>query len=174
MAIGPVQLLVIGFDEPDFEGEILDELTKLKEHDMLKVIDALVVYKDDDGEMVVADISNLTPDEAQEFSGKVAALIGLGIAGEEGMEAGYEAGSEMAAEQGGVHLFDEEDAWDVLDEIPNGSAAALVLIEHHWAVPLRDAVWRAGGMRLASEFVDPLDLIEIGLLEAEEAEGHTF
>jgi len=67
-------------------------------------------------------------------------------------------------------VFDDEDAWDVLEEIPNDSAAALVLIEHHWAVPLRDAVVRAGGSRLADGFISPLDLVEIGLVTAEEAE----
>ena len=67
-------------------------------------------------------------------------------------------------------MFSDEDAWDVLEDIPNDSAAALVLIEHHWAVPLRDAVVRAGGFRLADGFISPLDLVEIGLVTAEEAE----
>jgi hypothetical protein len=67
-------------------------------------------------------------------------------------------------------VFDDEDAWDVLEQIPNDSAAALVLIEHHWAVPLRDAVMRAGGYRVADGFISPLDLVEIGLVTAEEAE----
>ena len=58
----------------------------------------------------------------------------------------------------------------MLEEIPNDSAAALVLIEHHWAVPLRDAVMRAGGFRLADGIISPLDLVEIGLVSAEEAE----
>jgi hypothetical protein len=57
----------------------------------------------------------------------------------------------------------------VLEEIPNDSAAALLLIEHHWAVPLRDAIARAGGFRLADSFISPLDLVEIGLIEAEHA-----
>ena len=49
------------------------------------------------------------------------------------------------------------------------SAAALLLIEHHWAVPLRDAIARAGGFRLSDGFISPLDLVAIGLMEAEEA-----
>ena len=44
-----------------------------------------------------------------------------------------------------------------------------ILIEHHWAVPLRDAIVRAGGFRLSDGFISPLDLVEIGLLSAEEA-----
>jgi hypothetical protein len=57
----------------------------------------------------------------------------------------------------------------VLDDIPNDTAAALLLIEHHWAVPVRDAVYRAGGFRISDGFISPLDLVEIGLVTAEEA-----
>jgi hypothetical protein len=57
----------------------------------------------------------------------------------------------------------------VLEEIPNGSAAALVLLEHHWAVGLRDAVARAGGCRVSDGFISPLGLIAVGLVSAEEA-----
>jgi hypothetical protein len=63
----------------------------------------------------------------------------------------------------------DEKAWDVLEEIPNDSAAALVLLEHHWAVPLRDAIARAGGFRIRDGFISPLDLVEVGLVSAEEA-----
>jgi len=56
---------------------------------------------------------------------------------------------------------------------PIDSAAALVLIEHHWAVPLRDAIARAGGFRLSDGFISPLDLVAIGLIEAEEARNCT-
>jgi hypothetical protein len=69
-----------------------------------------------------------------------------------------------------VQVFSDEEAWDVLADIPNDSAAALVLLEHHWAVPLRDAIARAGGFRLSDGFISPLDLVEIGLLEVTEAQ----
>ena len=60
MAIGPVQLLVIGFEAPEFHGEIIAELEKLRESDTVRVIDALAVHKDADGEIAVAHLSNLT------------------------------------------------------------------------------------------------------------------
>jgi uncharacterized membrane protein len=168
MAIGPVQLIVLGFSHPNFHGEIIQELERLRESDTVRVIDALAVHKDADGEIEVAHLSNLTLDEAVELGSKVGALIGLGIEGEEGLEKGAEAGAEAAAE--GVQVFSDEQAWDVLEDIPNDSAAALLLIEHHWAVPLRDAIARAGGFRISDGFISPLDLVEIGLLEAAEAE----
>ena len=76
---------------------------------------------------------------------------------------------QTAAAEEGIEVFDDEQAWDVLEEIPEDSAAALLLIEHHWAVPLRDAIARAGGFRLADAFISPLDLVGIGLVTAAEA-----
>jgi len=167
MAIGPVQLIVLGFRNPDFHGEIIAELERLKESGTVGVIDALAVYKDADGEVEAMHLSNLSTDEAIELGSKVGALIGLGFEGEQGLEAGALAGAEAAAD--GVSVFSDDDAWDVIAEIPNDSAAALLLIEHQWAVPLRDAVVRAGGFRVSDGFISPLDLIGIGLVTAEEA-----
>jgi uncharacterized membrane protein len=167
MAIGPVQLIVLGFTHPDFHGEVIAELERLHASDTVRVIDSLVVYKDAAGELEVEHLSNLSQQEAIELGTKVGALIGLGIEGEEGMEAGAVAGAERAAAEG-VDVFGGAE-WDVLEDIPNDSAAALILLEHHWAVPLRDAIARAGGFRLSDGFISPLDLVEIGLMSAEEA-----
>jgi uncharacterized membrane protein len=169
MAIGPVQLIVLGFAHPEFHGEVIAELEKLRQSDTIRVIDALAVHKDADGEIEVAHLSNLTQEEAIELGSKVGALVGLGMDGEEGAELGAAAGAEVAADQG-VQVFDEENAWDVIEEIPNDSAAALLLIEHHWAVGLRDAVARANGFRIADGFISPFDLVAIGLLTQAEAE----
>ena len=163
MTIGPVQLIVLGFPEPNFHGEIIAELERLRESDTIRVVDALAVHKDTDGEIEVAHLSNLSDEEAIEFGTKVGALIGLEIEGEEGITAGAEAAAD------GIQVFSDDDAWDVLKEIPNGSAAALLLVEHHWAIPLRDAVTRAGGFRIGDGFISPLDLIGIGLVSAAEA-----
>jgi uncharacterized membrane protein len=168
MAIGPVQLIVLGFNHPEFHGEIIAELERLKESDTVRVIDALAVYKDANGEIAVEHLSNLSQEEAVELGTTVGALIGLGIEGEEGMAAGAAAGAEAAED--GIGVFSDEEAWDVLEDIPNDSAAALLLIEHHWAVPLRDAIARAGGFRISDGFISPLDLVEIGLMSADEAQ----
>jgi uncharacterized membrane protein len=88
-----VQLIVLGFNHPEFHGEIIAELERLKESDTVRVIDSLAVYKDAQGEVEVEHLSNLTEDEARELGSKVGALIGLGIEGDAGMEAGAEAGA---------------------------------------------------------------------------------
>jgi uncharacterized membrane protein len=167
MAIGPVQLIVIGFNHPEFHGEIITELERLHDEGTVRVIDALALHKDADGEIEVQHLSNLTRDEAIEVGSTIGALIGLGIDGEEGAAAGAVAGAEAMADGG--HVLPDEEPWDVLDEIPNDSAAALILLEHHWAVPLRDAVVRAGGFRISDGFISPLDLVDVGLHSAEEA-----
>ena len=167
MAIGPVQLIVLGFNHPEFHGQIIDELERLKASDTVAVIDSLAVYKDADGELEVEHLSNLTEDEAIELGTTIGALIGLGIEGEEGMEMGALAGAEAGAE--GLDMFSGEQ-WDVLEDIPNDSAAALILLEHRWAIPLREGIRNAGGFHLADAWIHPTDLVGIGLIAAEEAE----
>ena len=62
---------------------------------------------------------------------------------------------------------------DVIDELPEGSAAALLLLEHRWAIPVRDAIHRAGGFHVTDGWIHPLDLVEIGLLAADESQAMT-
>jgi uncharacterized membrane protein len=160
MAIGPVQMLVVGFEGPEFKGEILEELTRLKDEDIIRLIDLVVVKKDDEGNIETLHTSDLSKDEAMEFGAVAGALIGLGAEGEEGAEAGALAGAE-AMEDG--QTFDDDQVWYAADAIPNGTAAGIALIEHRWAIPLRDAIGRAGGTALADEWIHASDLIAVGL-----------
>ena len=168
MTIGPVQLLVLGFYDPQARGAIADELKRLRDNEMVRVVDALVVVKDANGETAALEGSQLTDEESAEYGALVGALVGLGAGGEEGMEAGAEAGAEEAAADG-FRVFSDEVAWDVLAEIPNGTAAALILLEHRWAIPLRNAIAGSGGFPISDGFVHAQDLVAIGMLEAEEA-----
>ena len=161
MTIGPVQMLVLGFSEPEFTGKIAAELDKLREHEFVRIVDALVVNKDDDGQITALQVSDLTSDEAMEMGAIAGALVGLG-AGD--LEAGAAAG---AAEGADGHLIPDEEAWYVADTIPNGSAAAILLLEHRWAAPFRDAIVDAGGIALADEWIHPEDLVAVGLAGAE-------
>jgi uncharacterized membrane protein len=165
MPIGPVQLLVVSFPEPDFRGEVIDELRRLRDSDIIRLIDALAVQKDLDGNLAAIQWSDLSVDEAEEFGATVGALLGLGLAGDEGMEAGAIAGAEAGADG---HVIDESQVWNVADTIEPGSAAAIALIEHIWATPLWDAIARAGGVPVSDAWVHPLDLVEIGLFASDE------
>lgn len=169
MTLGPVQLLVLGFDKPDFQGEILAEFDRLRDSDTVAMIDGLAVIKDAKGDVTVLQRSDLTEEQKAEFGAVVGALVGLGAGGLAGAEAGAVVGA-IAATAGG-EAIDADEIWDVIDEIPNDSAAAIILLEHRWAAPLRDAIRRAGGYSLSDGFVHPEDLVAIGLLAAAEAKA---
>lgn len=164
MAIGPVQMLVVGFEGPEFKGEILEELKRLKDEEIIRLIDLVVVKKDDDGNVETLHRSDLDDDEALEFGAIARALIGLGAEGEEGAEAGAEAGAAAMADG---EVFDDEQVWYAADAIPNGTAAGVALIEHRWAIPLRDAIVRAGGIPLVDEWIHAADLIAVGVAASE-------
>jgi uncharacterized membrane protein len=159
MEFGPVQLLVVGFEDGKFSGEILAELQRLSEHDVIRLVDLLFVTKSEDGELAAAETSDLSPEEAAEFGALAGALLGLGAAGEEGAEEGAALGA-AAMEDG--QAYSEEDVWYLADAIPAGSSAGIALIEHRWAIPLREAIQRAGGEALADSWVHPSDLVAAG------------
>jgi uncharacterized membrane protein len=164
--IGPVQLIVYGFDRPKFGGGIAAELKRLKEQDLIRVIDALVVHKDATGDVRKIQITDLEPEEADGFGALIGGLVGLGAGGEAGIEPGAEAGMEAISERGG-HIFDPDETWDVVEDIPSDSAAALLLLEHRWAIPLRDAILAEGGVAIGDVWLHPRDLVAAGLLAAE-------
>lgn len=168
MAMGPVQLLVIGFDDPQFTGEIQAELDRLRDSDVVRIVDLLAVRKDDEGNIERLRRTDLSASEAEQLGATVGALVGIGVAGDEGAEAGAILGA-MGVDERGGHLLNEEDFWYADDAIPNGSAAAIVLIEHRWAIPLRDTIRDAGGAALADAWIHPADLVAVGLVAAEEA-----
>jgi uncharacterized membrane protein len=158
--VGPIQMLCLAFDGNRFKGEILPELDRLKRERIVRIIDLLVVRKDEEGRVMVMTASDLDWEEATAFGSYVGALAGLGASGSpEGMEAGSMAG---AAELADGHLFNENDAFRVTQSLPNNMSAALVLIEHLWAKDLRDAVERAGGTELSNEWLRPEEILTAG------------
>lgn len=170
MSIGPVQMLILGFEDPKFTGEGLAELQRLKEADIVRVVDLLAVWKDEEGDVAVLQDTQLSEGEAQEVGAVIGGLIGLGMAGEEGLEAGAEAGVEAMEDQ---HLLNADDVWYAADAIPNNTAAVIALLEHRWAIPLRDIIAGAGGFVLADEWIHAKDLVAVGLMAAEEAAAKT-
>ena len=158
MAMGPVQILVVGFGEDaEFKGEALAELDRLTKADVVRVIDLLVLHRNEDGSVEKIEISDEY--ELSKLGVLAGALIGFGAAGEEGAEVGAEAGAGLGAEG---TAFDDEEVWYLADAIPAGSTAAVCLLEHRWAIPLRDAIAGAGGVALADRWLHPRDLIAAG------------
>ena len=168
---GPVQMLVLEFDRTRFDGEVMPEFERLKDQGIIRVIDLLFVAKPEGGELEVIQRSDLTKDDAMEFGAIVGALVGLGTGSEAETIRAAEAG---AQEMEDGHLLGDTEVWYLADAIPEGSSAAVLLIEHQWAIPLRDKIVNAGGIALADEWIHPTDLIAIGAAaSAPDATGST-
>jgi hypothetical protein len=134
--MGPVQMLVIGFEGGEFRGEIAAELERLREDDTIRVLDLVVVAKDADGNVSAAE-------------------------GEEGLA--LRLLDVTDADLAHLEEADTADLWEATAAIPPGAAAAVVLIEHRWAIPLRDAIANAGGVPLADAWLAPEDVASLGL-----------
>jgi hypothetical protein len=155
-ALGPVQLLVIAFAEGKFDGRVLEELRRLREHDVVRLLDLLFVSKDEDGEVLELEESDLSEEESAEYGALVRALFGFD-GGDDGGRADRARAAVAAVAQNGS-LLDLTEAWFLADVIPAGTAAAVVLLEHRWATSLRDAVEAANGHDLVDTWVHPRDL----------------
>ena len=161
MAFGPLQIFTFGFaDTSGFEGRIAEELIKLSDAGTIRIVDALAVVAEGD-EVEILRVSDLDDAQRTELGMEMGALMGLGMAGLEGMIEGAAAGAEIA-EEGGLGVV-EAIGEDFIENLPDGAAALLLIIEHAWAVPLREAVADAGGMLLGNQWIGAQDLVELGL-----------
>lgn len=166
MEIGPIQLLTVAFADPKLDGSILTALEDATAAGHIKVIDALGVYKDEDGSFMAAEVSELTEEEAMVYGAWIGALVGLGAGGEEGAEAGAIAGATAAADRYEYGIGEDQLA-EIAEAIPAGGGALLLAIEHTWAIPLRNAAAASGGMVIANDFLNPMALVALGVLAAE-------
>ena len=161
MSFGPIQIFTFGFpDTSGFEGRIAEELIKLSDAGTIRIIDALAVVADGD-EAEILRVSDLDQAQREELGMEIGALMGLGMAGLEGMIEGAEAGAEIV-EEGGLGIV-EAIGEDFIDNLPDGAAALLLIIEHTWAIPLRNAVADAGGLLLGNKWIGAQDLVELGI-----------
>lgn len=173
MQSGPIQVLAFAFDRVDrFEGQILRELDELRGHGLIRIIDLRFVLKAHDGAVHALQERDVRGRESAELG----ALIDH-ILGREPEDAGYAAadappGLLLSPEYGrGLGLADVRDAAAALAP---GTAAALVLVEHAWAIGLGAAVAGAGGRMVAQGFLTRDALLAVGreldaIVEAEVA-----
>jgi len=131
--VGPTEYIVIGFEGNKFTGEILPEIKRLKEENLIRLLDALVVKRDDRGVLLTFEIADV-PEM-------------------------LEAASEFDAELG--QWFSQDDVEQIGQVIPESSTVALLLIEHLWADGLADAILRADGSVLARTYISPQLMEEV-------------
>lgn len=134
---GPVQVIVVGFDHPSFTGEVLAELARLREAGVVRLVDVLLVRRDDDGSFETLP----APPGADPELGRIAADL-LGTHDTPGSP------DDDPAVEG---------AWSLADAVPPGGVAAVALIEHLWADSLVGAIRGAGGVTLAEGWLSADD-----------------
>ena len=142
---GPVQVLVVGFEEPSLSGEILAELTRLGDAGVVRLLDVLLVSRNEDGGLQTLP----PPPGAGPDLGELTAAF---------LEAENE-----EVQTGGS----DPNAWSLDEAVPPGGAVAVALIEHTWAQPLVGAIRRAGGQLLDETWLAPPDLELLGRLAGE-------
>jgi uncharacterized membrane protein len=157
---GPIQIWTFAFDGNQFSGEILPELDRLKDAEVIRLIDLLVIRKDAAGRVATVTASDLDREEATSFGAMIGGLIGLGFAGEEGAEVGAMSG---ALELADGHLLSERTRDELIDVIPPDCTSAIALVEHVWAKPLKAAIARAGGMEVDNDWLRLDELVAMGL-----------
>jgi hypothetical protein len=126
MVLGPLEYLVVGFEGYRFTGQILAELRTAQEKGIIRVIDLFVIKKDQQGNVTTLELSELSGEETTELSPLAGNLMGL---------------------------LADEDIQQLAADIPNNSAAGLVLFEHTWAIGLKQAIKNAGAVAVTGGFV---------------------
>ena len=159
--VGPVQVIIFGFDRTDqFRGEVLQELTNLRGRGLIRLLDLFLALKNSSGEIVAVELNDLTEQESVEFGNVVGKLLGVSH-----VSAGELAASAveniLAAASHSVGL-DYNGLRQVVEDLPPGKAFGVLMFEHTWAIPLRDAIRRAGGVPLAQGFITPEALLMVG------------
>lgn len=162
MTVGPLHLLVLSFDQPNFQGWVADELDFLRESGVITVVDALAVYKTPEGDIEALQETDLDLDEHIAVSGAIGALMGLGAGGIEGAVAGAAERMDSVAEN--EFGFDDSDILDIAEGLAPDSAALILLFEHTWAIGLKEAVIDAGGVVVAQGLLTPAALVDVGAM----------
>jgi uncharacterized membrane protein len=154
-------MVVFGLQNDRMKGDVARELRAASQSGAIRVLDALAILKRPDGKVVSLGASDLSPDERVAFGSIVGALMGFGALGTvEGAEAGAEIGAMTFAQQN--FGLSQDDIQGIARNIPPGMTAVMVLFEHRWAVPLKEALENAGGVVLAQGMVRPETLIRSG------------
>ena len=120
--LGPIEVLVIAFPGNQFNGTIVPALSDLVDADTISIIDALLVSKDETGEVSFVEFDEVGVNE------DAAALATL-----------------FERSDG---LLSDDDVDELSADLANNSSAAILVFEHTWFKPLRDAIVGSGGILL--------------------------
>jgi hypothetical protein len=128
---GPVDVVVLAAGEPRFDGSVLAELEKQAALGTIRVLDAMILMKDEAGRQWRLDLKDLPPEQA--------AAVGF-------------------IEDETQGMLNEEDAEIFFEGMVPGSAVVALAIEHTWAVNLVNAIAGAG-FEVALNFRVPAPIV---------------
>jgi len=156
--LGPIQLLAFHFDTLDeFRGEILDRLEEMSPVNAVRILDALFVAKEDNGDLIALEVGDLGDEDGDELLGVIIGeLLGFSF---EGDDPGSSPAEITEASAIGVSIADIR---RIARDLVPGTAAGLLLIEHRWAAGLRDAIAEAGGSLILQGFLTLEGLAMVG------------
>jgi uncharacterized membrane protein len=166
---GPIQLLVIVFEVPDFHNQIGFELNSVMDKGIIRLIDFLFLWKDRDGSVVSMAATELDEKERIHFGAFIGGLMGFGAGGKEGAAAGMEVGARAAAREN--YGITDNDILEITEAIPENTTAAVLIIEHLWAKNLNQAISEAGGVLVSQGILTPELLTLVGKEFAEAAKS---
>jgi hypothetical protein len=162
--MAPIQYVLVGFQDAQISPKLrnrLQVLKKLHEAGGITVINLVAVHKAADGSVTGGRYSDLSQEDREALGLVAGALIGYGAAGVEGAKAAAETVAEGQA-SGTIRARREEIAAAIVEAMPNGSSAALLVVAHNWVDHLGEGVAESGGTVLASGFIWPEDLVYLG------------
>jgi uncharacterized membrane protein len=164
---GPLQLVVIGFGRAEIPLDFVNQLRRVRDDGIVRLVDAEFVSKDEHGDINSIQATDLSREEAALFGTLARALFGYGAAGEEGALLGIDAG--LARAETGEFGLSEDDIDEIADQIEPGTSALFLLLEHVWAIGLKEAIGNANGEVIAQGFITPATLIAMGQDAMDEA-----
>jgi hypothetical protein len=139
--VGPLQLLLIGFSTTErFRGDILHELLGLRGRGLLRVLDARLFQRTDEG-FTEIDLNPLLADTAEPEANPISRLMRENGGGSNG---GHSPAEAIARTSG----FALDDLRKLKELVEPSDHTVAVLVEHQWAAHLQDAIRDAGGMLL--------------------------
>ena len=137
MKRGPVDVVVLAFGEARFDGSALAELERQSAIGTIRVLDLIILLKDEEQQCFRIEVSDLPSEQAAAVAFVEAATIGL---------------------------FDDEDAAMLCEGMVPGSAVAALAIEHTWAVELANAIAAEGG-EMAMNYRIPAPVVDEAFAE---------
>ena len=148
--VGPLQLLVVGFDaDAKFEGLIIEELERLISHGTIRVIDLRFIARGADGELLDVELEAMGEEERAAF-GQVIDTLRQAAGEPDGAEAGDTVGLGPA------------DIERFVSDLQPGQSVGIMLFEHTWATRLKAAVRGVGGVALAQGMLTPEAALMVG------------